>query len=208
MTTVLLIHGGLWEEMNAERFWHRPGIVAGLQRHGVEVLAPTRLRRARSWASEAQHLTTLLPDHPVTVVAGSNGCSAAIRLVRTLGLTEPDRFDRLLLAWPATAGDAQVDARTRLGLAELGAEPDVLDALLAGRTLRGTTDDELASITMPVGVLGSVPENPYHQRRTVDALLRILPSATELPGCPEPPHPAFPSHADSLVRTVADFALT
>lgn len=204
MTTVLLIHGGLWDDMNAERFWHQPGIVAGLQRHRVHVLSPDRLRRLQSWTVEAQHLTAMLPDHRVTIVAGSNGCSAAIRLT----LTEPERVERLLLAWPATAGDPQVDPRTRLGLAELGAEPHVLDALLNGQTLRGTTDDELASITKPVGVLPSVPETPYHQRRTVDALLRILPKAGELPGCPEPPHPAFPPHADLFVRTVVKFALT
>jgi hypothetical protein len=35
LTTVLLIHGGLWEDMDARRFWHQPGIVAGLTRHGV-----------------------------------------------------------------------------------------------------------------------------------------------------------------------------
>lgn len=72
----------------------------------------------------------------------------------------------------------------------------------------GATDDELASVIKPVGVLPSVPENPSHQRRTADALLRILPNAVQLPGCPEPPHPAFPSHADQLVRTVLKFART
>lgn len=204
MTTVLLIHGGLWEEMNADRFWHQPGIVSGLQRHGVHVLSPDRLRRPQSWTSEAQHLAIQLPDHPVIIVAGSNGCSAAIRLT----ITAPERVERLLLAWPATAGDPQVDTRTRLGLAALGAKPHVLNTLLNGQTLRGTTDDELASITKPVGVLPSAPENPFHQRRTVDALLHILPTAAELPGCPEPPHPAFPPYADSFVRTVVEFALT
>jgi hypothetical protein len=34
MATLLLIHGGLWEEgMDAGRFWHDPGIVAGLNRY-------------------------------------------------------------------------------------------------------------------------------------------------------------------------------
>jgi pimeloyl-ACP methyl ester carboxylesterase len=203
LTTVLLVHGGLWEDMDAERFWHRPGIVAGLQRHGVRVLSPDRARRAPDWTAEAQHLTAALPDHRVTVVAGSNGCSAAVRLT----LTEPERVDRILLAWPATAGDPRVDSRIRRGLSELGAGPHVVGALLNGQTLRGATDDELASVTKPVGVLPSVPGNPPHQRRTVDALVRLLPKAVELPGCPEPPHPAFPPHVDSFVRTVAGFAL-
>lgn len=35
MTTLLLVHGGLWEEgMGAERFWRQPGIVAGLEKRG------------------------------------------------------------------------------------------------------------------------------------------------------------------------------
>lgn len=43
MTTVLLVHGGPWEAgMDAEWFWAAPGIVAGLQRRGLQVLAPDR----------------------------------------------------------------------------------------------------------------------------------------------------------------------
>lgn len=198
---VVLIHGGLWEDMNADRFWCRPGIVAGLQRHNIHVLVPDRAPRAPSWAVEAQHLSALLPGKPVTLIAGSNGCSAAIRLV----LAEPERVDRLLLAWPATAGDPWIDSHTRLGLIEFGAQPSTVDALLAGQTLRGTTDDELASITKPIGVLPSLPENPFHRRHTVDALLRVLPRAVELPGCPEPPDPAFPPHVEAFVRTAIGF---
>ena len=203
MTTVMLIHGGLWDDMDAERFWHRPRIVAGLQRHGIEVLTPDRPRRASSWASEAVHLTAALPDHPVTVIAGSNGCSAAARLA----LIQPERVERLLLAWPATAGDPDVDTHTRRGLTELGASPHVIETLLSGQTLRGITDHELATITQPVGVLASVPENPYHQRRTVDALSRVLPHAVELPGCPEPPRPDFQPHTASFIQTAVRFAL-
>ena len=44
MATLLLIHGGLWEDMDAGRFWHGPGISARLKRHGFEVIAPDRLR--------------------------------------------------------------------------------------------------------------------------------------------------------------------
>ena len=33
--TVVLVHGGLWEDMDAERFWVRPGIVAALEARGV-----------------------------------------------------------------------------------------------------------------------------------------------------------------------------
>ncbi|GIF65959.1 hypothetical protein Ais01nite_39940 [Asanoa ishikariensis] len=192
MSTVVLIHGGLWDDdMNADRFWRRPGIVTGLERHGIEVLAPDRPARAPGWAAEADQLAAVLPDRPIILVGGSNGCSTAVRLA----LAWPERVARLLLAWPATAGDPDVDARTRQGLADLGAAPQIADALLAGQTLRGLSDDELAEIKAPVGVLPSVPENPMHQRRTVDALLRILPDAVELPGCPEPPRPEFTAEA-------------
>ncbi len=53
MTTLLLVHGGLWEAgMGAERFWHQPGIVAGLERRGFDVLAPDRRYRAPDWTAE------------------------------------------------------------------------------------------------------------------------------------------------------------
>ncbi|MGE5133608.1 MAG: hypothetical protein ACM32E_11955 [Gemmatimonadota bacterium] len=32
MTAVLLVHGGLWEDMDAARFWRATGIEAGLRR--------------------------------------------------------------------------------------------------------------------------------------------------------------------------------
>jgi hypothetical protein len=228
MTTVMLVHGGLWEDMDAERFWHRPGIVAGLERAGLAVVAPDRPHRPPDWASEAAHLSAALPAEPVTVVAGSNGCSAAVRLA----LAEPARVQRLVLAWPATAGDPDVDGRTRAGLAELGAAPATVEALL-GRveapgstgedqpTLRGVTEAELSSLAQPlalnrsgparpvsgrpIAILPSVPANPAHQRRTVDALLARLPHAVELPGCPESPRPDFPPHLEAFLRAVVGF---
>ncbi|MEV4623132.1 alpha/beta hydrolase [Asanoa sp. NPDC049573] len=201
MSTLLLVPGGLWEEMDAERFWRRPGVVAALQRRGFDVRTAERPHRAPSWASEADHLAAALPRHPVTVLAGSNGCSAAVRLA----LQRPDRVERLLLAWPATAGDDDIDARLRPALAALGATAEVLAALLGGRPLRGSHDSELATLTQPVGVLPAVPDNAVHKRRTVDALLRILPQATELPGCPEAPRPEFPPHLDRFADAVADY---
>jgi pimeloyl-ACP methyl ester carboxylesterase len=203
VTTLLLVHGGLWEEgMDAGRFWHQPGIVAGLRRRGFRVLAPSRPRQAPDWATEATHLATALPGPPVTVLAGSNGCSAGARLA----LGSPSGITRLLLAWPATANDPAVDARTRGDLARLGASPKAIDGLLAGQTLRGLTDGELATLKMPIGVLPSVPANPVHQRHTADTLLRLLPWAQELPGCPEPPNPGFPPYLESFLGTVAAFA--
>ena len=189
--------------MNADRFWHKPGIAAGLERRGFEVLAPDRMPRPPHWTAEADHLLATMGDRPTAaVVAGSNGCSAAVRLA----LARPDLVPRLLLAWPATAGDPEVDELIRLGLAELGASAGIVDALLVGDALRGAGDEELASITMPVGVLPSVPTNQFHQRRTVDALLRLLPNVVELPGCPEPPQRDFAQHTDRFLDAVATFA--
>ncbi|MFC8720362.1 alpha/beta fold hydrolase, partial [Kitasatospora sp. NPDC057198] len=179
---LVLVHGGLWDDpMDADAFWHRPGVTAGLRAAGLAVAAPDRAMRAGSWEAEARHLAAALPDGPPAVlVAGSNGCSAAVRLA----LAAPERVRSLVLAWPATAGDERLDGRIREALPEAA-------GLLAGGTLRGTTDAELAALRLPVAVLPAVPENPVHQRRTVDALLALVPGAVELPGCPEPPHPAF-----------------
>jgi pimeloyl-ACP methyl ester carboxylesterase len=207
MTTLLLIHGGLWEEgMDAARFWRQPGIVAALEQalehRGFGVLAPDREYRAASWASEASHLAAALPGPPVTVVAGSNGCSAAIRLA----VSCPGAVSGLVLAWPATAGDPVADARDRAQLAAQGAPGEVIEALLSGRTLRGVTDGELGQLEMPVGVLPSAFVNPFHQRIAVDALLGLLPGASELPACPEPPRPEFPPYLERFADAVAGFA--
>ena len=190
--------------MDAQRFWHRPGIVDGLERRGFAVRSPDRLRRPDSWTAEADHLAAALIDlvGPVVVVAGSNGCSAAVRLA----LARPDLVEGLLLAWPATAGDAVIDEPTRAALAEAGASAGVIDTMLAGGILRGVSDDELAGLVLPVGVLPSEPDNPMHQRATVDALRRRLPEPVDLPGCPEPPRPGFAARRDEFLDAVTSFA--
>jgi Ni,Fe-hydrogenase III small subunit len=199
---LLLIHGGLWESMDAHRFWVRPGIAADLSERGHPVIAPDRPRMAESWAAEVDDLLRSLPDGRVVVVAGSNGCSVAARLAAD----HPDRIAGLLLAWPATAGDPAVDASVGSRLHRLGPTTAVVDGLLAGGTLRGVTDAELAGLTGPVGVVGARPDNQVHQRRTVDALLALVPKAVELPSCPEPPRPEFAGHRTALVTAVARFA--
>lgn len=108
MTTLLLIHGGLWEEgMDAARFWRQPGIVAALEHRRFGILAP---------------------------------------------------------------------------------------------------DGELGQLEMPAGVLPSAFANPFQQRITVDALLGLLPGASELPACPEPPRPEFPPYLETFADAVAGFA--
>jgi pimeloyl-ACP methyl ester carboxylesterase len=199
---VLLLHGGLWEDMDAARFWQHPGITDGLAAHGLTVLAPDRLRRPPSWPAEVEHLVPGLPASPVVVVGGSNGCSTAARLA----VDHPDRVARLVLAWPATAGDPMIDPRISADLAGRDATRSMIAALLDGGVLRGVSDAELVGLRLPVGVLPSAQENPFHQRRTVDALLRLIPGAVELPGSPEPPRPTFAAYRDAVVTALSRFA--
>jgi pimeloyl-ACP methyl ester carboxylesterase len=186
---IVLVHGGLWEDMDAERFWVRPGVVAALEERGMEVVAPDRAVRAGSWAEEVEHLLPLLPDGPVTLVGGSNGCSVVARIA----VERPARVNRLVLAWPATAHDARVDAWTL----EQGVPP----GMLAGDTLRGLADAELAGLRMPVAVVPALG-GPFHQRHTADALLALIPGATELAGAPESPRPEFRPYLDGFVAEV------
>jgi alpha-beta hydrolase superfamily lysophospholipase len=203
MPTLLLIHGGLWEDIGADWFWRRPGIVAGFERLGFTVVAPDRLRRPASWAADAEHVLAAVPgDEPVTVAGGSFGCSVAVRLA----LDSPGRVSRMVLAWPASLSDQFAAIRIRASLARLGARAPVLNALLGGETLPSATDAELGTIAVPAGVIPAVPPDPFHPRGTVDSLLRLLPSATELPGCPEAPRPEFPPHLESFLAAVAGFA--
>ena len=201
MPTLLLIHGGLWEDIGADWFWRRPGIAAGLERLGFTVVAPDRLRRPASWAADAGHVLAAVAGGPVTVVGGSFGCSVAVRLA----LDSPGRVSRMVLAWPASLSDQFAAIRMRASLARLGAPARVLNALLGGKTLPSATDTELSSIAVPVGVIPAVPPDPFHPRGT-DSLLRLLPSATELPGCPEAPRPEFAPHLESFLASVAGFA--
>lgn len=202
MTQMLLVHGGLWEDTDADRFWVRPGIVAGLRDRGYTVLAPDRLPRPQTWAADVDHVAAGLPDGPVVVVGGSNGCSVAA----LLAATRPASVRALVLAWPATAGDPRVDGWTRGQLSAQGAAPATVDALLTGDLLRGVSDVDLAGLTIPVAVLpGPGVGDPFHRRHTVDRLLARIPCAVELPACPESPRPEFPGHLDAFLAAVTGF---
>ena len=176
----------------------------GLLSAGLTVIAPDRLHRAPSWAAEASHIASTpdLPAGPMTVVGGSFGCAVAVRLA----LDFPRLVGRLVLAWPASMADQFTRIRFRAALARQGAPAAVLDALLGTETLPSVTDAELRTLAIPVGVVPSVPPNPVHPRLAVDALLRLPPSAVELPGCPEAPRPDFAPHLEAFVAAVADFA--
>lgn len=194
----LLIHGGLWDDMDARRFWTVPGVTGALCERGLTVHLPDRPHRPDGWEAEATHLERSLPDGPLTVLAGSNGCSVAVQLA----LRHPDRVTRLILAWPATAGDPCVDKHIRTGLVGQGAAPATIENLLTGQTLRGVTDADLRRLDLPVAVAPSIP-NPFHQRYTTDALLALVPGAVELPpATPEPPQPDFPAYLEAFAAAV------
>jgi pimeloyl-ACP methyl ester carboxylesterase len=204
---VLLIHGGLWENIGAEWFWGRTGVIEGLERRGFTVLAPDRLRQAANWTAEAAHLASAVAgDGParegLTVVGGSFGCAAAVRLA----LDYPGLAGRLVLAWPASLADQFTAIRIRAGLSRQRARGSVLDALLGTETLPSAADAELRGLGIPVAVVPSVPPNQLHPRSAVDALLRLLPSAAELPGSAEAPRPEFASRRESFLDAVAGFA--
>lgn len=205
--TVLLIHGGLWEDTGVDWFWRRTGVIDGLERRGLTVLAPDRLPRATSWPAEARHLAAVTAGprprrRALTVVAGSFGCAAAVRLA----LDFPALAGRLLLAWPASPEDQVTVLRVRAALGGLGAGDGTLDALLGGGTLPGSADAELARLTIPVGIVPALPPDPVHPRSAVDSLLRLLPEAAELPGGPEAPRPEFAADREAFLDTVTAFS--
>ena len=182
MPTLLLIHGGLWEDIGADWFWRRPGILAGFERLGFTVVAPDRLRRPASWAADAEHVLAAVPGgEPVTVVGGSFGCSVAVRLA----LDSPGRVSRIVLAWPASLSDQFAAIRMRASLARLGAPARVLNALLGSETLPSATDAELAHRRRPGrrdpgGAAGSVPPAWHGRLAAPPAAVRY--GTARLPG--------------------------
>src|SRR4051812_1411598 len=99
--SLLLVHGGLWDAMDADGFWGTTGITAGLTAaltrdsvERMEVLAPDRPLQAGGWDVEVAALGEHLAKRPgpVRIVGASNGCSVAV----LLALRFPERVDRLL----------------------------------------------------------------------------------------------------------------
>lgn len=172
---ILLVHGGLQGEMDSQRFWSDPGIVADLMAAGLEVLAPNRPANASSWEAEGDWMRQFVTGDSATVVAGSNGCSAALRLT----LDHPLVVEKLVLCWPATPA--------------VGETTD---------TIRGVADSELETITHPIVIIPSEPPNVHHRPETVAQLQRLIPSVIVLPGTPESPHPDFADHRRQFMETL------
>jgi hypothetical protein len=177
--TVVLVHGGLGET-DANRFWTLTGVTAAMAAAGFRVLAPDRAAWPCPWRDESAALARALAREPerLTVVAGSNGCSAALRLA----LDHPTRVGRLVLCWPATPDPAE------------------------GTAIRGVTDEELRRLDIPVDLVPTEPEDSFHQRVTVDHLVALLRRGRTLAGSPPPPRPDFGPALGAFVRTIADAA--
>ncbi len=187
---VALIHGGLYESMHAATFWAETGVVDALSDRGVDVLTPERLPEPRSWGQDADHVAEQLRnqvDRAVPIVAGSNGCSTAARLA----LAHPGSVERLALCWPVTANRGHAVERSLAERISQRSGDRAVSALLAGETLRGVLDVELASLTVPAAVMASDPENAAHRRVTAVALRRLWADAVELPAMSEPPMAGF-----------------
>lgn len=173
---ILLIHGGLQGAMDAERFWRTPGIVAGLEAAGHEVVAPDRLADAESWSDEAKWLLEFVSTSaPVTTVAGSNGCSVALRLA----IDHPWAVSKLILCWPATPTDQE-----------------------GSQSVRGVTDAELSRLAVPVVLIPSEPPSIHHQPRTVSALSRLIANVSIVTGSPESPSPLFAAQRAAFLETL------
>jgi len=172
---ILLVHRGLHGEIDSQRFWADPGILEDLKAAGHSVLAPDQLLNARSWAEEGDRLRPFIIGDSATVIAGSNGCSAALRLT----LDHPDVVGKLALCWPASPSASETSD-----------------------TIRGVADSELETITIPVAIVPSEPPNIHHQAQTVTALKRLIPQALVLPGTPMAPQPEFADHRPAFMQTL------
>ncbi|MEM7016418.1 MAG: alpha/beta fold hydrolase [Pseudomonadota bacterium] len=199
MATIVLIHGGFYPEMDADRFWIQPGIAKALAQCGHDVLAPNRLSVSPSWDAETAYLLETLPSSPVHVFGASNGASVAARLA----IEHPERIASITLAWPATAGVKEVDEYSKHALAKSGVPDPSL--LLSGGTLRGVLNAELALLKHKSAVIAADPPDFAHRQITVDQLLAKVPGMSGLGAFPVPFAPHFPSKLDEFVTAIDDF---
>lgn len=203
---VVLVHGGLYDEppMTGQSFWVDTGVVPMLRGRNVEVVVHERPTNPTSWIEEAEALASTIEsaEHErVAIVAGSNGCSAALRLL----LDRPELVARTMLCWPATAGDLVIDGLARIIITDAVGEA-AADALLGGEPIRGASTDELATIDSEVVLYPSMPENQAHRRSTQTALLTSIPNIILVGGSPEPFDDAFSDFVSGFVDLVEAFS--
>ncbi len=191
--------------MTAVMFWTASGVTPALDHHRVSHAAENRPDAPASWNEEASALADIVQANgwsQAAVVAASNGCSAALRLA----IDRPDLVARLVLAWPATAAEIVSDTLARTQIDELG-PAGASDALLAGATIRGVSDAEIASIDVDTVIWPSMPENQLHQGSTVTALVGLLQRPLLMGGSPDPGHKQFPGFLDAFVSMLIDVSI-
>ena len=203
---VVLIHGGLYDEppVTPESFWVMTGVAPMLKGRNVEVILHERPTEPTSWEQEAGVLAATIEAtgfQQVALVAGSNGCSAALRLL----VDRPDLVARTMLCWPATAGDPVVDELARIIISDVHGS-DVADSLLQGSPIRGITAEELGTISSECVIYPSTPENQAHRRSTVMQLLATIPGVMMVGGSPEPFHDDFADSLENFVDLVEAFS--
>ncbi len=204
---VVLVPGGLYDEppVTAQWFWVETGVAPMLSRRNVEVLVHERPSAPKSWTEEAEALSATIEaagHERVALIAGSNGCSAAVRLM----LDRPELVARTMLCWPATAGNPVIDGLASTIIADVHDEA-VAEALLTGGPLRGSTADELATLSGEVVVYPSMPESQAHQRSTITELLTTIPGVMLVGGSPEPFDDAFADFVEGFVDLVEAFSM-
>ena len=203
---IVLVPGGLYDDppMTGHQFWVESGVAPALAHLGVEFTVHERPLHPSSWAEEAAAINATMDRagyDRAGIVAGSNGCSAALRLA----IDHPGRVARAMLCWPATAGDPVVDELAAIIIADAH-DANVASDLLTGTPIRGVTPTELAAIGLECVVYPSLPENKVHQRVTVIDLVDAIPDAILVGGSPEPPDDAFGDFLDPFAAVVAAFA--
>ena len=200
---IVFVAGGFYDKdrVTAEQFWTSSGVTGRLaHRHTVLHERPTE---PWSWGEEADALTATIEaaaDGPVAIIAGSNGCSAALRVT----LERPELVARLMLCWPATANDEVMDGLARVIIADVHDET-VAEQLLDGEPVRGVTRAEIATINADVAVYPCLPENKAHQRHTATDVVGAIPGAMLLRGGPDPIDTAFGDFADGLAELIDVF---
>ncbi len=202
---VVLVHGGLFEHTTPMSYWTDAGVTEALAATTTRFIAPKRPAKPSSWEEERDVLLAAIDKagfDQVALVGASKGCSAAARLA----VDHPDRVSRLMLAWPATAGDQVLDDLSRIVIEDL-AGPDVADNLLAGDTIHGVSDAELSTLPMPLVVVPSIPASHAHQRDTATKLVEVHPDSYLAGGTPDPLDRQFGDHLDDFIRLVQVIAV-
>lgn len=204
---IVLVHGGLYDDppMTGTTFWVTSGVAGPLARSGVEVIVHERPLEPTSWVEESEALAATIEasgHQRVALVAGSNGCSAALRLV----IDRPDLVARTMLCWPATASDAVVDELARVIIADAHDDQVAAELLETDAPVRGVTVAELSALEHEIVIYPSLPENKVHQRATVFELLDVIPDAILVGGSPEPPDKTFPEFVDTYIAVLTAFS--